>query len=150
VLSNPTNPFCVIAVERARVAAQALHLDLEVVEAAEERGLDHAFLKLSRCRRGDRITAAIAMKALHDFATPGGLIYSYFIRGGNMEHGLLHYSDRFVRLWMHANAYEEIWRSDAPNGACTWIVVRKTTDLAFKAIVDVQEGEGLPVLRVIS
>src|SRR5207248_850886 len=42
VLSNPINPFCIVAVERARVAAKALHLDLEVVEAAEERGLDNA------------------------------------------------------------------------------------------------------------
>src|SRR5205807_8477528 len=28
LLSNPTNPFCIVAVERARVAATALHLEL--------------------------------------------------------------------------------------------------------------------------
>jgi putative ABC transport system substrate-binding protein len=50
VLSNPTNPFCIVAVERARLAAMALHLDLEVVEAAEQHDLDRAFLTLSRQR----------------------------------------------------------------------------------------------------
>lgn len=90
-----------------------------------------------------------AMKALHDSAKPGGLIYSYFIRGGHMEHGLVHYSDRFVDLWLRANEYEPIWRQDFNNtGAeCTWIVVRRTSPAQFKAIVDVQLGEGLPVLR---
>ena len=39
VLSNLTNPFCIVAVERARVAAKALHLDLEVVEAGLSGGL---------------------------------------------------------------------------------------------------------------
>src|SRR6266550_5191352 len=58
VLSNLTNPFCIVAVERARVAAKALHLDLEVVEAAEERGLDNAFVKLSRQRPDAVLTVA--------------------------------------------------------------------------------------------
>ena len=58
VLSNPTNPFCIVAVERARVAATALHLDLEVVEAAEERDLDSAFLTLSRQRPDAVLTVA--------------------------------------------------------------------------------------------
>src|SRR5262245_46852605 len=40
VLSNPTNPFCTVAVQNARAAAMALRLDLKVVEAAEERDLD--------------------------------------------------------------------------------------------------------------
>ena len=50
VLSNPTNPFCIVAVESARAAATALHLDLKVVEAAEARDLDRAFVTLSRQR----------------------------------------------------------------------------------------------------
>jgi putative ABC transport system substrate-binding protein len=32
VLSNPTNPFCIVAVESAPAAARALRLDLKVVE----------------------------------------------------------------------------------------------------------------------
>jgi putative ABC transport system substrate-binding protein len=58
VLSNPTNPFCLVAVERARVAATALHVDLEIVEAAEERDLDRAFLTLSRQRPEAVLTVA--------------------------------------------------------------------------------------------
>jgi len=58
VLSNPTNPFCTVAVQNARAAAMALHLDLEVVEAAEERDLDRAFLTLSRRRPDAVLTVA--------------------------------------------------------------------------------------------
>jgi SAM-dependent methyltransferase len=87
-----------------------------------------------------------AMKALHDLTKHGGLIYSYFIRSAAMEHGLVHYSDRFVDLWMRANNYEQIWRCDPADGGCTWIVVRKTKLAEFNEIVDVQEGEGLPAL----
>jgi putative tryptophan/tyrosine transport system substrate-binding protein len=58
VLSNPTNPFCIVAVESARAAATALHLDLKVVEAAEERDLDRAFLTLSRQRPDAVLTVA--------------------------------------------------------------------------------------------
>jgi putative ABC transport system substrate-binding protein len=58
VLSNPTNPFCNVAVEHARVAAMALHLDLDVVEASDERELDRAFLTLSRQRPDAVLTVA--------------------------------------------------------------------------------------------
>jgi ABC-type uncharacterized transport system substrate-binding protein len=58
VLSNPTNPFCIVAVESARAAATALHLNFQVVEAAEERGLDRAFLTLSRQRPDAVLTVA--------------------------------------------------------------------------------------------
>jgi hypothetical protein len=90
-----------------------------------------------------------ALKILHDFTKPGGLIYSFFIRGGHMEHGLVHYSDRFVDLWCGFNNYEQIWRADhnVAGSECTWIAVRKTSDAAFKDIIDVQEGDGLPKLR---
>jgi len=58
VLSNPTNPFCIVAVESARAAATTLHLDLEVVETAGERDLDRAFLTLSRQRPDAVLTVA--------------------------------------------------------------------------------------------
>ena len=48
VLSNPTNPYCTVAVENARRGAATLHLQLDVVEVAGERELDSAFLALSR------------------------------------------------------------------------------------------------------
>jgi putative ABC transport system substrate-binding protein len=58
VLSNPTNPFCTVAVQKARAAAMALLLDVKVVEAAEERDLDRAFLTLSRQRPDAVLTVA--------------------------------------------------------------------------------------------
>lgn len=85
-----------------------------------------------------------AMRALHDFAKVGGLIYSMFIRGQSMDHGLLHYSDRFVDLLIAANGYETIWRDD--NNGCTWIVMRKASDQPFRAVIDVQEGDDFPPL----
>ena len=89
-----------------------------------------------------------AMKILHDLTKPGGLIYSLFIRGGHMEHGLLHYSDQFVGLLCGANRYEPIWRSDQqePGNQCTWIVMRKTSEQPFQPPVDIQLGEEFPQL----
>src|SRR5258705_12316099 len=48
VLSNPSNPYCVIAVREARLGATALGLQFDLVEASDSRGLDDAFLMLNR------------------------------------------------------------------------------------------------------
>lgn len=89
-----------------------------------------------------------ALRILHELVKPDGLIYSYFIRGGQMDHGLVHYSDRFVDLWMRFNQYEQIWRHDYDGAGheCTWVVVRKSREGPFRRVIDVQEGEGLPQL----
>lgn len=89
-----------------------------------------------------------AMKILHDLARPGGLIYSLFIRGGHMEHGLLHYSDQFIDLLCRANRYETVWRFDhhEPGNQCTWIVLRKTFGDSFQPPIDIQLGEEFPQL----
>jgi len=50
VLSNPTNPYCAIAVGEARRGAAALNLQFEVVEASDAPSLEAAFLSLSRIR----------------------------------------------------------------------------------------------------
>jgi len=90
-----------------------------------------------------------ALKTLHDLAKPSGLIYSYFIRAGHPEHGLVHYSDRFIDLWAKANQYEQVWRYDhnVPDNESSWVVVRKTGNGEFRTPIDVQEGEDLPQLR---
>jgi len=89
-----------------------------------------------------------ALRILHEMAKPGGLIYSFFIRGGHMEHGLVHYSDRFVDLWMRNNQYEQVWRedNDIKGEESTWIVVRKPREGSFRRVLDVEEGEGRPQL----
>jgi putative ABC transport system substrate-binding protein len=50
VLSNPSNPYCVIAVREARLGATALGLQLDLVDVSDSRDLDDAFLTLSRTR----------------------------------------------------------------------------------------------------
>jgi hypothetical protein len=81
-----------------------------------------------------------AFRTLHDLAKPGGMIYSLFLRGGNMDHGLLHYTDRFVDLLCEANCYDAVLRDDALDAHCTWMVMRKTSDEPFAAPVDGQYG----------
>jgi ABC-type uncharacterized transport system substrate-binding protein len=48
VLSNPSNPYCIIAVREARLGATALGLQFDLVDASDSRGLDEAFLMLNR------------------------------------------------------------------------------------------------------
>ena len=50
VLSNPTNPYCAIAVAEARRGATALSLQFDLMEASDAGSLDAAFLALSRTR----------------------------------------------------------------------------------------------------
>ena len=50
VLSNPRNPYCIVAVESARRAAAALRVQLDVVEIAKAPDLVDAFLKVRSIR----------------------------------------------------------------------------------------------------
>jgi len=50
VLSNPSNPYCAIAVAEARSGATALNLQFDLIETSDARSLDAAFLTLSRTR----------------------------------------------------------------------------------------------------
>jgi hypothetical protein len=50
VLSNPSNPYCAIAVREAGLGATGLGLQFDLVEASDSHGLDDAFLALSRKR----------------------------------------------------------------------------------------------------
>jgi ABC-type uncharacterized transport system substrate-binding protein len=107
VLSNPTNPFCVVAVERARVAAQALHLDLEVVEAAEERGLDNAFVKLSRRRPDAVLTVADPFLTsqrtrIATFMIENRLPSMYTYREDVLAGGLISYATNYYDIFRRA------------------------------------------------
>jgi putative ABC transport system substrate-binding protein len=107
VLSNPTNPFCVVAVERARVAAQVLHLDLEVVEIAEERGLDHAFVKLSRQRPDAVLTVADPLLTsqrtrIAPFMIENRLPSMYTYREDVLAGGLISYATNYYDIFRRA------------------------------------------------
>ena len=107
VLSNPTNPFCVVAVERARAAAQVLHLDLDVVEAAEERGLDHAFVKLSRQRPDAILTVADPFLTsqrtrIASFMIENRLPSMYTYREDVLAGGLISYATNYYDIFRRA------------------------------------------------
>jgi len=109
VLSNPTNPFCIVAVERARVAAQSLHLDFEVVEAAEERGLNHAFVKLSRQRPDAVLTVADPFLTsqrtrIATFMTENRLPSMYTYREDVLAGGLISYATNYYDIFRRAAA----------------------------------------------
>jgi putative ABC transport system substrate-binding protein len=107
VLSNPTNPFCVVAVERARVAAQALHLDVEVIEAEGERGLDNAFVKLSRQRPDAVLTVADPFLTsqrtrIATFMIENRLPSMYTYREDVLAGGLISYATNYYDIFRRA------------------------------------------------
>jgi SAM-dependent methyltransferase len=105
-----------------------------------------------------------ALKAIHDLAKPGGLIFSLFLINGFRGHGLLRYSNRFVELLAGANKYELIfaeihartfsqWRQEVGSDAnpdefvidqCEWAVLRKTDDAPFSPVVDIDSFQADP------
>jgi len=50
VLSNPSNPYCTIAVREARLGAAALGMEFDVLDTSDSPSLDDAFLMLTRIR----------------------------------------------------------------------------------------------------
>jgi SAM-dependent methyltransferase len=100
-----------------------------------------------------------ALKAIHDLAKPGGLIYSMFLLNGFGPHGLLRYCSRFVELLAAANQYEVIFKdvhsrncfrwerqvgADARSESevdftldeCEWVVLKKTSEAPFAPVID--------------
>jgi putative ABC transport system substrate-binding protein len=107
VLSNPTNPFCVVAVERARLAATALRLDLEIVEAAEEHDLDRAFLTLSRQRPDAVLTVADPFLTsqrtrIAAFMVENRLPSMYTYREDVLAGGLISYATNYYDIFRRA------------------------------------------------
>src|SRR5499433_1311241 len=106
VLSNPSNPYCAIAVGEARRGATALNLQFDLLEASDARSLDAAFLTLSRIRpdaalvvadpflAGERVRIADQM-IKNKFPS----IYSYHehVRAGGLMTYTTNYYDVFRR-----------------------------------------------------
>jgi hypothetical protein len=95
------------AVERARVAATALHLELEVADAANEHDLDRAFLTLTRRRPDAILTVAdpfltsqrIRMAA---FMIENRLPSIYTYREDVLAGGLISYSTNYYEVFRRA------------------------------------------------
>ena len=106
VLSNPSNPYCTIAVGEARRGAAALGLQFALVEASDARSLDAAFLTLSRMRSDAVLVVADPFLAgervrIADEMIKNKLpsIYSYHehVRAGGLMTYTTNYYDVFRR-----------------------------------------------------
>ena len=120
VLSNPSNPYCVIAVGEARSGATALNLQLDLLEASDGRGLDAAFLTLSRVRpdavlvvadpflAGERVRIAQEM-----IKNKLPSIYSYHehVRAGGLMTYMTNYHDVFHRQGLFI---DKIFKGERP------------------------------------
>jgi putative ABC transport system substrate-binding protein len=106
VLSNPSNPYCAIAVGEARRGAAALNLQFDLVEASDAPSLDAAFLTLSGIRPDAALVVAdpfLAGERVHiaDEMIKNKLpsIYSYHehVRAGGLLTYTTNYYDVFRR-----------------------------------------------------
>ncbi|HEY7244734.1 MAG TPA: ABC transporter substrate-binding protein [Xanthobacteraceae bacterium] len=106
VLSNPTNPYCAIAVGEARRGATALNLQFDLIEASDARNLEAAFLTLSRVSpdavlvvadpflAGERVRIADEMIK---YKLPSVYSYHEHVRAGGLMTYTTNYYDVFRR-----------------------------------------------------
>jgi ABC-type uncharacterized transport system substrate-binding protein len=107
VLSNPTNPYCIVAVESARLAANALHLQLDVVEIAKDSDLDGAFLKVISIRPDAILVVADPLLAnlqpkIAEFLIQKQLPSIYTYREQVLAGGLVSYATNYYELFRRA------------------------------------------------
>jgi putative ABC transport system substrate-binding protein len=107
VLSNPTNPYCTVAVESARLAAAALHVRLDVVEIAKESDLDGAFLKIRSALPDAILVVADPLLAnlqpqIAKFLIQNRLPSIYTYREQVLTGGLVSYATNYYELFRRA------------------------------------------------
>jgi putative ABC transport system substrate-binding protein len=107
VLSNPSNPYCIVAVESARLAAAALRVQLDVVEIAKESDLDDAFLKVRSTRPDAILIVADPLLAnlqpkIAEFLTQNQLPSIYTYREQVLAGGLVSYATNYYELFRRA------------------------------------------------
>jgi putative tryptophan/tyrosine transport system substrate-binding protein len=107
VLSNPTNPYCAVAVESARRAAAFLNIQLDVVELGRERELDHAFINLTRVRPNAVLVVADPFLAsqqtrISEFLVQSRIPSIYTYREQVTAGGLVSYATNYYELFRRA------------------------------------------------
>jgi putative ABC transport system substrate-binding protein len=107
VLSNPTNPYCTVAVESARQASMALHVRLDVVNVAGERELDGALLTLHRMQPNALLVVADPFLASQQARIAAFLVESrlpsiYTYREQVVAGGLISYATNYYELFRRA------------------------------------------------
>ncbi len=120
VFSNPTNPYCRVAVEHARRAAAVLRWQLDVVEIGSERELDGAFENLSRVRPGAVLVVADPFLAsqqarIADFLVRSKIPSIYTYREQVTAGRLVSYATNYYELFRRAAALaDKIWKGSKP------------------------------------
>jgi len=107
VFSNPTNPYCVVAVESARLAAAALRVQLDVVEIAKDSDLHDAFLKVRNIRPDALLIVADPLLAnlqpkIAEFLIQNRLPSIYTYREQVLAGGLVSYATNYYELFRRA------------------------------------------------
>ena len=107
VLSNPRNPYCIVAVENARRAAAALRVQLDVVEIAKEPDLVDAFLKVRSIRPDAILVIADPLLAnlqpqIAEFLLQNRLPSIYTYREQVLAGGLVSYATNYYELFRRA------------------------------------------------
>jgi putative ABC transport system substrate-binding protein len=107
ILSNPTNPYCIVAVASARLAAAALRVQLDVVEITKDSDLDDAFLKVRSIRPDAIVVAADPLLAnlqpkLAEFFIQNRLPSIYTFREQVLAGGLVSYATNYYELFRRA------------------------------------------------
>lgn len=107
VLSNPTNPYCAIAVEHARQAAAVLKVPVEVVEIGQEQELDDAFRSLTRIRPSAVVVVADPFLAsqqprIAEFLIQSRIPSIYTYREQVTGGGLISYATNYYELFRRA------------------------------------------------
>jgi putative ABC transport system substrate-binding protein len=107
VLSNPTNPYCTVAVENARRAAAVLQLQLDVVEIGQEQELDAAFIDLTHIRPDAVLVVADPFLAsqqtkIAEFLVQNRIPSIYTYREQVTAGGLVSYATNYYELFRRA------------------------------------------------
>jgi putative ABC transport system substrate-binding protein len=121
VLSNPTNPYCSIAVEHARRAAAVLRWQFDVVQIGDEHELESAFERLTRLRPSAVLVVADPFLAsqqdrIADFLTRGKVASIYTYREQVTAGGLISYATNYYELFRRAAALADKIRKGAKPG----------------------------------
>ena len=121
VLSNPTNPYCIVAVESARLAAVALRVQLDVVDIAKESDLDDAFLKVRNVSPdailvvADPLLASLQPK-IAEFLIQNRLPSIYTYREQVVAGGLVSYATNYYELFRRtATVADKILKGAKPS-----------------------------------
>jgi putative ABC transport system substrate-binding protein len=120
VFSNPTNPYCVVAVNSARDAAEVLHVQLDVLEIAFEGELESAFQTLSRERPDAILVVADPFLAsqqirIAEFLVQHRLPSIYTYREQVLAGGLLSYATNYYELFRRAAVLvDKIFKGSMP------------------------------------